>query len=55
MMMDILLTNSDAVVERVDRLRGQLDQLSQALAEGDEEQLRRLLGDARNRRRSLYR
>jgi prephenate dehydrogenase len=55
MMMDILLTNSDAVVEMVDRLRGQLDQLSQALAEGDEEQLRRLLGDARNRRRSLYR
>jgi prephenate dehydrogenase len=55
MMMDILLTNGDAVVDMLARLRLQLDGLAEALAAGDEDRLRRLLEQAQSQRRSLYR
>ena len=55
MMMDILLTNQDAVADMVARMRLQLDQLAQTLADGDEAALRALLEQARDQRRAIYR
>ena len=54
MMMDILLTNQDAVGEMIERLRRQLDALSEAIAGGDEAELSYLLEKARTQRRLLY-
>lgn len=54
MMLDILLTNQDAVAKMLDGLQSQLDILAQAIAEGDESTLRQLLETARDQRRALY-
>lgn len=54
MMLDILLTNQQAVGHMLASARQQLDHLAQALAEGDESALRTLLEQAATRRRSLY-
>ena len=54
MMMDILLTNPDAVAEMLGRLRRQLDALSEAIAAGDETRLQILLERAAGQRRRLY-
>jgi len=54
MMMDILLTNQDAVGSMLDRFRGQLDALAEAIATGDETTLQRLLEQARDQRKTLY-
>ena len=54
MMMDILLTNQDAVAGMLDRLRGQLDLLADAVAGEQEADLRLLLEQARTQRRLLY-
>ena len=54
MMMDILLTNQDAVGLMVEQLRRQLDVLTAAIDEGNEADLRLLLERARTQRRLLY-
>jgi prephenate dehydrogenase len=54
MMMDILLTNQDAVGLMVEQLRRQLDVLTAAIDDGNEADLRLLLERARTQRRLLY-
>ena len=55
MMLDILLTNREAVGQMVHLAQGQLDRLAQALAAGDESTLLELMQLAARQRRSLYR
>ena len=55
MMMDILLTNQDAVGEMLNRARRQLDALAEAVASADEATLHFKLEKARTQRRLLYR
>lgn len=54
MMMDILLTNQNAVNDMIERLQNQLDGLTTAITAGDEAQLRLMLEQARTQRRLLY-
>ena len=54
MMLDILLTNHEAVQALLGLARQQLDTLAQALAQGDETTLRRLMETAAAQRRELY-
>jgi prephenate dehydrogenase len=54
MMLDILLTNRDAVVAMMERLQQQLDTLTDAVTSGNEESLRTLLQRANNQRYALY-
>jgi prephenate dehydrogenase len=53
MMLDILLTNRDAVVDWLKRYAVQVDELGAALATDDEMHLRELLAAAQRNRRSL--
>jgi prephenate dehydrogenase len=53
MMLDILLTNRDAVVDWIQRYAVQLDELRSALATGDEARLRDLLAAAQHTRAHL--
>jgi prephenate dehydrogenase len=53
MMLDILLTNREAVVDWLAQYAGQVDRLSSALNAGDEPHLRELLASAQQKRRSL--
>ncbi len=55
MMMDILLTNQDAVQMMIGRVGDQLSSLSDAISKGSEDELRVLLERAGFQRRSLYR
>lgn len=55
MMLDILLTNRDAVGTMVHNLRQQLDALAADLAAGNEAELRARLDQARRQRKALYR
>jgi prephenate dehydrogenase len=54
MMLDILLTNRNAVGEMLTLARRQLDQFAQALAAGDEATLQTLMERAAAQRRALY-
>lgn len=54
MMLDILLTNRDAVLEILGQLNRQLGHLTDAVADMDETALRRLMDRAANQRRKLY-
>ncbi len=54
MMLDILMTNSDAVLEMVEQVQQQLNTISQAMAAGNEETLRALLEQAKTQRSTLY-
>lgn len=54
MMMDILLTNQDAVADMVTRMQDQLGTLATLLAASDEDALRQKLECARDQRRALY-
>ncbi len=54
MMLDILLTNPQAVGQMIDLARQQLDRLAGALAARDEATLRRLMEQAATQRRDLY-
>lgn len=53
MMLDILLTNRQAVLEEISRTTSQLDLLAHALASDDQQALAALLTKARNRRKEL--
>jgi prephenate dehydrogenase len=54
MMLDILLTNQEAVRQMITLAHTHLDQFSRALAAGDEESLRRLMERAAKQRSALY-
>ncbi len=54
MMLDILLTNREAVGQMLDLARHQLDLFAKAIESGDEEALRALMAQAAQQRRSLY-
>jgi prephenate dehydrogenase len=54
MMLDILLTNQEAVRQMITLAQTHLDQFGQALAAGDEESLRRLVAQAADQRKALY-
>lgn len=54
MMMDILLTNQDAVTTLIAQFRQQLDRIASAITRDDETELRRLLEEAKDQRQSLY-
>jgi prephenate dehydrogenase len=54
MMLDILLTNRDAVNHMLGLARHHLDQLAQAMATDDEVTLRTLLEQAMQQRKKLY-
>ena len=54
MWLDILLTNQTAVTQILDIARQQLDQLADAVAQGDEAALRALLESAAEQRRKMY-
>ncbi len=54
MMLDILLTNQQAVGQMITEARSQLDKFAQALAAGDEEALRALMEPAAEQRRLLF-
>ncbi len=53
MMLDVLLTNPDHLLEAIGRLRGRLDELETCLRNGDEAGLLRLLESGAARRRLL--
>jgi prephenate dehydrogenase len=55
MWLDILLTNQAAITHLMDLARQQLDQIAQAVAQGDEPALRSLMEQAAQQRRSMYR
>ncbi len=50
MMLDVLVTNREAVEEMLARFRGQMDRLEKALKLGEEKRLRRLIESARRQR-----
>lgn len=54
MMLDIFLTNRQAIGDMLSLARTQLDRIAQALAEADEERLRTWMSQAARQRRSLY-
>jgi len=54
MMLDILLTNQDAVLEAVQACEDQLHTLTELIEAGDEDMLRTILTARRNRRSSLF-
>ena len=54
MWLDILLTNQTAVTHILDIARQQIDQLADAVAQGDEAALRALLESAAEQRRKMY-
>ena len=54
MMLDILLTNQEAVEARLTEARSQLDKFIQALASNDEDKLRVLMETATEQRRALF-
>ena len=54
MMLDILLTNREAVGQMLDIARSRLDLFGKAIETGDEEALRELMGQAAQQRKSLY-
>ncbi len=54
MMLDILLTNQDAVLEMLARVNTKLNALAEAIATGDEESLRVMLQTAAAQRIALY-
>jgi len=55
MMLDILLTNRDAVQEMVKRAQNHLSRLAGLMAQGDEETLCRVLDAVQQRRKELFR
>ena len=55
MMMDILLTNREAVMEAVAHMQQELGELGRLLAEGKDHQLQEVLEQARDRRVEVYR
>jgi len=54
MMLDILLTNRDAVLEMITRFGDRLDALADAIRAGDEPRLRAMLDAAAQQRTALY-
>ncbi len=54
MMLDILLTNQDAVLEMLTRFGDRLDALTDAIRAGDESQLRTMLDTAAQQRMALF-
>ena len=54
MMMDTLLTNRQAILKALGICTAELDRLADMVKEADENGLRRALGDARERRRSVF-
>jgi prephenate dehydrogenase len=54
MMMDTLLTNREAILEALGICTAELDRLAEMVREADEYRLRRTLGGARERRRSVF-
>lgn len=54
MMLDILLTNREAVGQLLEVAQQQLGRLAEAICKGDEESLRALMEEAARQRRSLY-
>jgi len=54
MMLDILMTNRQAVEEMVSEARAQLDKFAKALASGDEKALRQWMKSAAQQRRKLF-
>ena len=54
MMLDILLTNREAVGQMIAIAQAQLDQFAGALAAGDEDALRQLMEQAAQQRKSLF-
>jgi prephenate dehydrogenase len=54
MMLDILLTNREAVGQMLDIAQSQLNRFAEALAAGDEEVLRQLMEQAAGQRKSLF-
>jgi prephenate dehydrogenase len=54
MMLDILLTNRDHVAGAIRACSRRLDQLADAIAQGDENALRGILEDSARRRRALF-
>jgi prephenate dehydrogenase len=54
MMLDILTTNRQQVLEALHAFQGQLGHLAHLLEVGDEEDLRRVLADIREKRREMF-
>lgn len=55
MMLDVLMTNSEAVAEAMDRFRDRIEEAERLLQSGDEEALRRFLEAAAIRRSATFR